>query len=110
MTASNDNTAKVWDALTLQLGTLSGHKGGVISVSHSPDGRRIVTASEDCTAKVWDASRFVCLHTIPNVFGLEVIGVDLRHLYPKSRLSDETRKLLYRYGATLDQHSLQFIL
>ena len=34
---------------------LKGHTGGVISVSFSPDGTRIVTGSGDQTAKVWDA-------------------------------------------------------
>jgi hypothetical protein len=36
--------------------TLKGHMGGVISVSWSPDGRRLVTGSEDGTAKVWEAA------------------------------------------------------
>ena len=57
VTASEDKTAKVWDAKTgAELLTLKGHTGGVYSASFSPDGSRIVTASEDQTAKVWDAA------------------------------------------------------
>jgi eukaryotic-like serine/threonine-protein kinase len=61
VTASDDNTANVWDARSGALAlTLRGHapgdlKSGVLSASFSPDGARIVTASYDKTAKVWDA-------------------------------------------------------
>ena len=57
VTASFDETAKVWDANTGQeLMTLEGHGREVYSVAYSPDGQRIVTASDDKTAKVWDAN------------------------------------------------------
>ena len=56
VTASEDKTAKVWDANTGQeLMTLAGHGGPVGSAMYSPDGHQIVTASADKTAKVWDA-------------------------------------------------------
>ena len=56
VTASGDQTAKVWDAVTgKELMTLMGHDDLVRSVSYSPDGARIVTASNDGTAKIWDA-------------------------------------------------------
>ncbi len=55
-TASNDKTAKVWDAATgRELLTLRGHRDWAWDVAFSPDGRRIVTASPDRTARVWDA-------------------------------------------------------
>ena len=43
-----------------------------------------------------------CLHTLRNIPGLEVLGVDLRRLHPDSRLSDEAKELLYEYGAITD--------
>lgn len=56
VTASDDNTARVWDAQTgQQLLELSGHTSAVSSSAYSPDGTRIVTASGDDTARVWDA-------------------------------------------------------
>jgi len=56
VTASNDDTARVWDADSGQfLASLQGHTATVNSAAFSPDGRRVVTASEDYTARVWDA-------------------------------------------------------
>ena len=57
VTASYDNTARIWDAATgHQIMLLSGHVDGVRSAAFSPDGRRIVTASFDKTARIWDAA------------------------------------------------------
>jgi WD40 repeat protein/serine/threonine protein kinase len=56
VTASDDNTAKVWDAETgAVVRTLEGHTQSVNAAAFSADGKRIVTASGDRTAKVWDA-------------------------------------------------------
>ena len=57
VTASRDNTARLWDAETgKQIGEpLEGHTNGVMSAAFSPDGKRIVTASWDKTARLWDA-------------------------------------------------------
>jgi WD40 repeat protein len=57
VTASNDRTARVWDAASGEmLRELKGHGAGVVSAAFSPDGARIVTASNDRTARVWDAA------------------------------------------------------
>jgi WD40 repeat protein/tetratricopeptide (TPR) repeat protein/archaellum biogenesis ATPase FlaH len=56
LTASSDNTARVWDVSGKLLATLTGHTSYVISASFSPDGKRILTASSDNTARVWDVS------------------------------------------------------
>nr|MDZ8022707.1 tetratricopeptide repeat protein [Nostoc sp. SerVER01] len=54
VTASYDNTARVWDTSTGKLlSELKGHQDPVINASFSPDGNRIVTASYDNTARVW---------------------------------------------------------
>lgn len=55
-TASNDQTAKVWDAESgKELLTLRGHLDAVSGVTYSPDGKHLATTSDDQTAKVWDA-------------------------------------------------------
>ena len=61
VTASWDNTARVWDAATGQVLLTLRHRwwiftSSVSSASYSPDGRRIVTASGDGTTRVWDAT------------------------------------------------------
>ena len=56
VTASDDKTARVWDARTGEpLAKPLQHQGWVAAASFSPDSSRIVTASLDKTARVWDA-------------------------------------------------------
>ena len=56
VTASEDKTARVWDAKTGKpICAPLKHAGGVESAAFSADGTRIVTASRDQTARVWDA-------------------------------------------------------
>jgi WD40 repeat protein len=55
VTASVDNTARVWDATTSKpLTSPLEHRAEVRSAAFSPDGTRVVTASLDNTARVWD--------------------------------------------------------
>ena len=54
MTASADETARVWDAeASKTIAVLAGHSGPVRSAVFSPDGERILTASDDTTARIW---------------------------------------------------------
>ena len=57
VSASDDNTVRIWDAKTgQQVGNpLVGHTSFVYSASFSPDGRYIVSASTDNTVRIWDA-------------------------------------------------------
>ncbi|MEO5947012.1 MAG: caspase family protein [Chitinophagaceae bacterium] len=56
LTASNDNTVKVWDALSgNRLVDLKGHSKQISSAQFSPDGEKIITASWDETTKIWHA-------------------------------------------------------
>jgi hypothetical protein len=59
VTASSDNTARLWDAATgTEIAVLRGrgHEHAVLSAAFSPDGTRVVTASDDNTARLWDIS------------------------------------------------------
>jgi WD40 repeat protein len=56
VTASWDETARIWDAKSGQpIGAPLTHEDRITSASFSPDGSRVVTASYDKTACIWDA-------------------------------------------------------
>jgi WD40 repeat protein len=65
VTASADNTARVWNVATGKLvAILAGHKGSVMAASFSPDGTRVVTASVDGTARIWNATTSQSIATL----------------------------------------------
>jgi TIR domain/WD domain, G-beta repeat len=56
VTASRDNTARIWDAESgNEIVVLKGHTDSVRTAAFSADGKRVVTASFDKTARIWDA-------------------------------------------------------
>jgi WD40 repeat protein len=60
VTASRDNTARLWDAKSgAPLGEPLRHEGEVESAQFSPDGTKVVTASRDNTARLWDTGLVV---------------------------------------------------
>ncbi|KAL0970585.1 hypothetical protein UPYG_G00244050 [Umbra pygmaea] len=63
VSGSDDNTLKVWSALSGKcLRTLVGHTGGVWSSQMS--GNTVISGSTDRTLKVWDAESGECVHTL----------------------------------------------
>ena len=56
LTASGDNTAKLWDASSGKVIASFDHQDTVPWAGFSPDGTRILTVSWDKTAKLWDAA------------------------------------------------------
>src|SRR5262249_31739037 len=54
VTASVDETARVWDAETgSELFTLAGHMAPVLTAVFSPDGKSVATGAGDGTARIW---------------------------------------------------------
>ena len=61
VSASSDNTIRIWDAVTGECKrVLEGHTSSVNSAAYSPDGREIVSASSDNTIRIWDAVTGEC--------------------------------------------------
>lgn len=64
-TGSQDKTAKLWTAESLQLvGVLRGHRRGVWCVRFSPIDQVLMTTSADCTIKLWSLTDLSCLKTL----------------------------------------------
>jgi eukaryotic-like serine/threonine-protein kinase len=66
VTASEDGTARIWDAMSGALvRTLKGSKSSAIfHASFSPDGAKVATASGDGLARIWDARTGEQLRTL----------------------------------------------
>lgn len=57
MTASDDQTAQVWEVGTGRaLSAPLEHRGSVVSAAFSADGTKVVTASLDKTARIWEVA------------------------------------------------------
>lgn len=82
VSGSDDNTLKVWSAVTGRcLRTLVGHTGGVWSSQMS--GNTIISGSTDRTLKVWDMETGQCVHTLLG----HTSTVRCMHLYGKRVVS-----------------------
>jgi WD40 repeat protein len=56
VTASEDRTARIWDAKTgAVLAVLKGHEEGLRFASFSPDGKMVLTFANDNTVRLWNA-------------------------------------------------------
>ena len=61
VSASSDNTIKIWDPNTKKcLKTLTGHSGKVFSVIETKDGK-LISTSLDNTIKIWDPNTGECI-------------------------------------------------
>jgi WD40 repeat protein len=56
VTASGDNTARVWEAASGEEVARMAHWDWVEAVAFSPDGQWLATGSDDGTARVWEAA------------------------------------------------------
>jgi WD40 repeat protein len=57
VTASIDNSARIWDTTNgRNIQVLRGHEGWVWSAAFSPDETRVVKASQDGTARIWEVA------------------------------------------------------
>lgn len=74
LTASLDNTIKLWDMKTGKcIRTQFGHIEGVWSIA--ADTFRIVSGSHDKSIKVWDLQNGQCMHTFANASSVSCVGL-----------------------------------
>jgi len=102
VTASNDNTARIWDTQTYsQIGdALTGHTNTVRSASFSPDGKLVVSTSRDNTIRIWNAKSKT--HEQIGKSFTRHRGVDKASFLPNGKhvLSASEREILFWDAAT----------
>ncbi len=85
-TASQDNTAKLWDVRTSKcVRTFSGHRNSQVAtnVAFSPCLRYLASGSEDKAAYLYDMRMGTVLHRIRGVHGDAVMDVAFNPLFPQ---------------------------
>ncbi len=111
LTASDDGTARIWDAATgRELARCLGHTNSVFAAIFTGDGQRVITSGPDNTIRLWDASTGRELKRIEagGVFGALALTPEDRLIVggggPKLHLRDpQTLQVL----KTLSGHSAQ---
>lgn len=74
LTASLDNTIKLWDVKTGKcIRTQFGHIEGVWSIA--ADTFRIVSGAHDKSIKIWDLQNGQCMHTLANASSVSCVGL-----------------------------------
>jgi WD40 repeat protein len=72
-----ENTARVWSVLSgRQIAEFRGHKGAVIDVTFSPDGRQVVTGARDGTVRIWAANAQNSVDLGPHLTGMPAFSPD----------------------------------
>lgn len=95
ISASGDQTIKIWDLATgTQLKSLTGHTGWIFAVVITPDGKHIISASADKTIKVWDLETGKIIQTLTGhkdrVYGVRITSDGKKVV---SRSEDKTLKV-----------------
>ncbi|WP_437932652.1 AAA family ATPase [Sorangium sp. So ce291] len=115
ISASDDNTLKVWDLATGQLlRTLQGHTSFVNRVAVTPDGRLAVSASFDETLRVWDLATGQLLRTLQgHTNWVEGVAMTSDGRFAVSASKDKTLKVWDLAGtdqpiAILETHAFMY--
>lgn len=64
ISASNDNSLKMWSFDGIEMAMLTGHQSFVYGVAHAADGQYIFSSSDDCSLKVWSVADMSCKQSI----------------------------------------------
>ena len=107
LTASNDGTARIWDATTGDNTLTLTHTNSLSVVAWSPDGHHILTGSEDGTVRIWDAATGDNTLTLTHKASVTAVAwsPDARHILTVSR--DRTVRI---WDATTGDNTLTLTL
>ena len=86
----------VWSTKTLEKTAETKYSNK--KASFSPDDKHILT-TDIFGAEIYDAANYKSEHSFCRNTGLDLVGIDLRHIHPESTISDRDKQTLYMYGA-----------
>ncbi|MCP4108967.1 MAG: WD40 repeat domain-containing protein [Desulfobacteraceae bacterium] len=102
VTASWDNTARLWEVNTgKQIYIMQGHESLLLYSAFSPDGSHIVTASSDNTARIWETATGKQIHLLGNIDKRIIESVESF----KERMYDPDGPLFQDYRMITDMHT-----
>jgi len=64
VSASNDQSLKMWSFDGIEMHCISGHQSFVYNVTHSQDNQMVLSSSDDCTVKLWSLENTQCKQSI----------------------------------------------
>lgn len=64
VTASNDNSLKMWSLDACEMAKLTGHQSFVYGATFATDGETLLSSSDDCSLKIWSLDNCECNQTI----------------------------------------------
>lgn len=95
VTASKDNTIKLWDAISgILLVDIKGHSDEVNFAKFTMDGKKIISGSKDGYAKIWDASTGELIESYWHQYGVSTAALNKNSTKFITGTSDGT----YCYG------------
>ena len=107
VTASEDGTARIWDAKTGEaLIVFRGHEGAVKDAAFSPDGQFVGTAGADGTVRIWNANTRQELRSMRHFAAVNSVAFSPDGQYIVTASEDSTARV-WRVGDGSVIHTLR---
>mmetsp|Transcript_978 Transcript_978/g.946 ORF Transcript_978/g.946 Transcript_978/m.946 type:complete len:212 (+) Transcript_978:300-935(+) len=95
LTGGKDMMVWMFNALTGEFTTYTGHEDEINNAEFTPAGKRIVSISNDCTAKVWDPVSTKCLMTIKDEKSFHQHPITAMFMINESMISGDSEGYIY---------------
>ncbi len=98
----NSNYVSLWDIENHCMHRLKEHENNIVYAFFLNDGKTIISMSNDDVVKIHSMETFECIESFQLCDGYNVLNVNFKNIHTDSKLSDEKKYILKRYGAIID--------